>query len=532
MSAFLPPPPPASSHDFFHLNYLISSSPIYPSNHSPPNTSRSINTGVPGAPLPDPPSGIIYSDVPIPSPAPPHSTQKGCIGIAPPFNNPVSHHPNITLTVWISSDAVGALIGKSGASIYTIQQAAIAAGQKQTILGLQNHANHLIPKSHAHLYAPSVRVKVPTTPNTPCLWSPVVVEGPPSCCFAIFDVLQTLMEPEYDGVVLEIPLPRSRHATIIGNKGATIRTLSADNNVRINVPPKNEFLPPVNGDAGGDNKHRDTPNPSRDYAANKKEVAAVTLEGSPPNVAKCLHELLGVMHAGQLKHELEKKKEQLRMNHQQQQQQGAPEQQQQVVSSTAGKSLWVSRRLFILTLHPQPYPAPAAPVQQQAYNPYHQQQQQHAYNPYHQLNPYHRQGHQGGYGYPAMPYQSGQPYINHGYRFPTQIGQPYSTPNLECLYLDIPAAKTKILMNPNGAPPPNNTHLKDMIRISGVSIKRHHPRDVDGVTCCFQIRGVPDNVKYAYDKMDQIGNRDESVLDVLKEMRQSAQERCRQEMLA
>ncbi len=41
---------------------------------------------------------------------------------------------------------------------------------------------------------------------------------------------------EIDDVVLECPIPANKYALIIGSKGATIKRLSADHNVRIYVP--------------------------------------------------------------------------------------------------------------------------------------------------------------------------------------------------------------------------------------------------------------------------------------------------------
>lgn len=86
-------------------------------------------------------------------------------------------------------------------------------------------------------YTPPVRVTIPTC-DSANLWSPVVVKGEPASCFGLYRMLSQLTGGEIDDVICELPLPRLRHATIIGSKGATIRKLSADSNARIAVPGK------------------------------------------------------------------------------------------------------------------------------------------------------------------------------------------------------------------------------------------------------------------------------------------------------
>ena len=43
---------------------------------------------------------------------------------------------------------------------------------------------------------------------------------------------------ETDECVAEFAIPKSKHSLIVGKSGVTIRRISADNNVRINVPDK------------------------------------------------------------------------------------------------------------------------------------------------------------------------------------------------------------------------------------------------------------------------------------------------------
>ena len=108
-----------------------------------------------------------------------------------------------------------------------------------------------------------------------------------------------------DGIVVDVPVHRSRHATIIGSKGTTIRKLSADNNVRISVPDKLEFLPSLIQQAGGMVKQG---------AGGKREVASVQFEGEAADCEQCIWECLNMIHEGVRKHEEEKRRE--RMNEQ------------------------------------------------------------------------------------------------------------------------------------------------------------------------------------------------------------------------
>jgi hypothetical protein len=206
----------------------------------------------------------------------------------------------VTLHLYIPTDSVGAVIGKKGATIARLQQQAVRAGAKEAIDGLREKRGLKIPASDMGIYEPAVRITVPpeskTVQTMQSLWSPVVIRGPPASCFSLLQSLPPI-SPEIDDVILELPLPRSRHATIIGAKGATIRQLSADSNVRIAVPARGEFLPPINeglSRGGGDLAS----------SGGKREVAAVTFEGAGEDVRSCMMALLTMIHEGQVKHEV------------------------------------------------------------------------------------------------------------------------------------------------------------------------------------------------------------------------------------
>jgi hypothetical protein len=94
-------------------------------------------------------------------------------------------------------------------------------------------------------------------------WTPVVIRGDVEAALAagrgLADTCGTL-----DEVVMDVPLPRARHAAVIGKNGRVLAKLSGDHNVRIMIPFKQA-------------KHD-----------------MIQLEGDLPNVSACLADLLTV----------------------------------------------------------------------------------------------------------------------------------------------------------------------------------------------------------------------------------------------
>ncbi|KAL7541459.1 hypothetical protein ACHAWF_006941 [Thalassiosira exigua] len=82
-------------------------------------------------------------------------------------------------------------------------------------------------------------------------WAPVVIRGDPVGCLAAARQLFPLVDREHDrDVVFEVPIHRAKHNTLVGKGGVVIAALSATYETRIMIPP-NEFMSNVVG--GGEN---------------------------------------------------------------------------------------------------------------------------------------------------------------------------------------------------------------------------------------------------------------------------------------
>ncbi|GMI44545.1 hypothetical protein TrCOL_g1521 [Triparma columacea] len=285
----------------------------------------------------DPTSSALLTSVPSLHPLSPKS---------PPLLN------NCTLAIYIPTDAVSAIIGRRGATIAGIQDRAVIAGMRDLVTGITEQGGKVVERDK-HEYMTPCRVTIPSVPNqqqqqqqqsqqqpqqqpqqqqqqqqqvvpgpSPVsvgdLWTPCVVRGEPSCCFSVYRSLVTLLGPtDVDGCVLEVPLMRNRHATIIGSKGSTIRKLSADCDVRIAVPGKDEFLESLagvggqggGGGGGGEGGRGHSPPPGQVSGhRGKREIACVTMEGRGEDVERCLYGMLTMIDEGVRKHEMEKER--------------------------------------------------------------------------------------------------------------------------------------------------------------------------------------------------------------------------------
>uniref|UniRef100_A0A7S3L1B4 K Homology domain-containing protein n=1 Tax=Amphora coffeiformis TaxID=265554 RepID=A0A7S3L1B4_9STRA len=69
-------------------------------------------------------------------------------------------------------------------------------------------------------------------------WTPVVIRADVEAAMAAGRGLEEVCNGQLDQVVLDVPFPRHRHATVVGKHGLTIAKLSADHNVRIMIPHK------------------------------------------------------------------------------------------------------------------------------------------------------------------------------------------------------------------------------------------------------------------------------------------------------
>mmetsp|Transcript_1529 Transcript_1529/g.2085 ORF Transcript_1529/g.2085 Transcript_1529/m.2085 type:complete len:353 (+) Transcript_1529:45-1103(+) len=138
-------------------------------------------------------------------------------------------HPQVTLTCYIPTSSVGAAIGRRGSTILQIQrhaqQTAGNSGPVRVSIVGHDEDEEQVPYTYSDLDWSSPH------------WTPVVIRADPCAALAAGQRLLDIVG-EIDDVVLDLPLSRQKHASLIGKRGLVLASLSADTNVRIMVPSK------------------------------------------------------------------------------------------------------------------------------------------------------------------------------------------------------------------------------------------------------------------------------------------------------
>ena len=209
--------------------------------------------------------------------------------------------------MFIPSDDVGAVIGKRGSTVLNIAKVAQARAynidkdstiKKEMpkitipIMSTSSFSSNSSSSSNSNSNSNKDSDEYINSGGPSSLWSEVQICGDVTSVIEAGNLLLTLVT-DSDQVVASIPLTRSRHATIIGSRGGTIRKLSADNAVRIMVPNKGDGKSDGKGDGNGQER-------SDQPTFNKREVAPVLLEGEFVDMVKCLHEILSMIHEVQV----------------------------------------------------------------------------------------------------------------------------------------------------------------------------------------------------------------------------------------
>ena len=139
----------------------------------------------------------------------------------------VLHSPQVTLTCYIPSQSVGAVIGRRGTNIAQIQRHAQQYGSvRVSIVGHDDTAESSVPYTFTELDWSS--------PD----WTPVVIRGDPCAVICAAQRLRDYAGGDMDDVVLDVPLNRGNFSKLIGKRGMVLASLSADTNVRIMVPQR------------------------------------------------------------------------------------------------------------------------------------------------------------------------------------------------------------------------------------------------------------------------------------------------------
>jgi len=195
----------------------------------------------------------------------------------------------ITITCYIPTNSVGAVIGRRGATVAQIQKQAQQTGtsngavrlsiagnpnssnQKDALMGNGSGNNDFVSSrmgqgvalavaaplspnpAHTNMEAPalmtqhtpiqqqqqSTATSVPYTYteldwSSPA-WTPIVIRADPCAALTAATLLKEKVGP-MDDIVMDVPLGRAKHAAVVGRRGYVLANLSADSNVRIMVP--------------------------------------------------------------------------------------------------------------------------------------------------------------------------------------------------------------------------------------------------------------------------------------------------------
>ena len=133
--------------------------------------------------------------------------------------------PQVTLTCYIPTQAVGAVIGRRGSTMLQIQRYAMQYGTVRVSI-LHDADIDNVPYTFTELDW--------SDPE----WTPVVVRGDACAACCATQRLRELCD-EFDSlVILDVPLSRTKHASLVGKRGLVLQNLSADTHVRIMVPPR------------------------------------------------------------------------------------------------------------------------------------------------------------------------------------------------------------------------------------------------------------------------------------------------------
>lgn len=138
----------------------------------------------------------------------------------------VLQNPQVTLTCYIPSQSIGAVIGRRGSTIAQIQRHAQQYGVLRLSIVGHDDTSDSVPYTFTAL-------------DWTCKeWTPVVIRGDPCAALCAAQRLRAVAGGELDDVILDIPLNRGKFSTLIGRRGSVLFGLSADTNVRIMVPQR------------------------------------------------------------------------------------------------------------------------------------------------------------------------------------------------------------------------------------------------------------------------------------------------------
>ena len=250
-------------------------------------------------------------------------------------------HPTqqVQITMYIPPHSVGAVIGRGGRTIVSVQREAMRcnAGHVTPIrISVLNDSTNTTREDyhqqHNNIESSSDNNQVATDGYNNTTWNdnqnnedqsesideddewtPVVIKGDPVGCFSACRQLVTIVEEENDPeIVLDIPILKSKHNMLVGKGGIVLAALSATHETRIMVPP-NEFMSNVTGPEDNIWKQREAAqndpgmamlfsnnndanaNPNIMEQSNTLPPNIIQLEGDIDKVERCLVKMLNII---------------------------------------------------------------------------------------------------------------------------------------------------------------------------------------------------------------------------------------------
>ena len=183
----------------------------------------------------------------------------------------------LTMTLYIPTSSVGAIIGRRGSTIAQIQRQAqtLSSGNTAPVrVSIVGHNQKQQPQqpppppqqpteddkaevSQTDSASPSADAQATTTSSSSSIvpytyteldwsspeWTPVVVKADPAAALYVGQQLEGMTTLQDS--IIDLPIGRQKHAAIIGKRGLTVMNLSASSNCRIMVPPrelKHDFI--------------------------------------------------------------------------------------------------------------------------------------------------------------------------------------------------------------------------------------------------------------------------------------------------
>mmetsp|Transcript_21456 Transcript_21456/g.36417 ORF Transcript_21456/g.36417 Transcript_21456/m.36417 type:complete len:479 (-) Transcript_21456:1851-3287(-) len=194
-------------------------------------------------------------------PIPPPSTE--ALALARLRQKAISHPlQQCQLTIYVPPNAVGAIIGRGGRTILSIQQEAKRRSlghdmgvRIHVVGGISNNNNNssAAPSSGAatwnyNEYQQQQQQQSASQQNESDDvddWVPVTIRGDPigclEACRLIIPLVDRPQDPTYLTIVFDVPIHRAKHNLLVGKGGIVLASLSASYETRIMIPP-NELM--------------------------------------------------------------------------------------------------------------------------------------------------------------------------------------------------------------------------------------------------------------------------------------------------